>query len=154
MPANLDEIDHHLLDLLQQDSGRTLAELGDLVGLSPSAVQRRVERYRASGLVRREVAVVDPSAALLAVCLVTLDHESPEEHARFREWVLAAPEVQQLYNVSGDHDYVVVLATTGMPHHRRVADRVLKSAPGLRRYSTMFVLDPVWTSLTVPTRDA
>ncbi|GGS46402.1 Lrp/AsnC family transcriptional regulator [Actinokineospora fastidiosa] len=152
MPKTLDDIDHRLLALLQQDSGRTLAALGDLVGLSPSAVQRRIDRYRETGLLRREIAVVDPSSALLAVCLVTLDRESPESHRSFREWVQAAPEVQQFYNVSGDHDYVVILATSGMAHHRETAERVIKNAPNLRRYSTMFVLDPIRTTLTVPTR--
>ncbi|PPK63711.1 Lrp/AsnC family transcriptional regulator [Actinokineospora auranticolor] len=152
MPANLDDTDHRLLDLLQRDSGRTLAALGELVGLSPSAVQRRIDRYRASGLLLREVAVLDPAPALLAVCLVTLDQESPETHNRFREWVLAAPEVQQFYNVSGEHDYVVILATDDMRQHRETADRVMKNAPHLRRYSTMFVLDPIKTTLAVPTR--
>jgi DNA-binding Lrp family transcriptional regulator len=72
----LDDVDHDLLDLLQRDSGRTLRELGDLVALSPSAVQRRMDRYRRDGLLVRQVAVLDPSrlpAALLAACLVTLE---------------------------------------------------------------------------------
>jgi DNA-binding Lrp family transcriptional regulator len=75
----LDHVDHELLDLLQRDSGRTLRELGELVSLSPSAVQRRIYRYRRHGVIAREVAQLDPGrlpAALLAVCLVTLERES------------------------------------------------------------------------------
>ncbi|MFD7659084.1 Lrp/AsnC family transcriptional regulator [Actinosynnema sp. NPDC059797] len=152
----LDDIDHTLLALLQQDSARTLATLGELAGLSPSAVQRRIGRYRETGLIDRTVAVLDPRKAvdvLLAVCTVTLDRESVEAHAEFRARVLANPHVQQVYNVSGDCDYVVILATTGMAHHREVADEVLKSAPNIRRYTTMFVLDPVRTTLTLPTAE-
>jgi DNA-binding Lrp family transcriptional regulator len=47
-----------LLDLLQRDSGRTLRELGELVSLSPSAVQRRLDRYRRLGVI-----VLDPVRA-------------------------------------------------------------------------------------------
>ena len=35
-----------LLDLLQRDATTTLTALGEAVGLSPSAVQRRIKRYR------------------------------------------------------------------------------------------------------------
>ncbi|WP_156758186.1 Lrp/AsnC family transcriptional regulator [Actinokineospora pegani] len=152
----LDDLDHALLGLLQRDSARTLAALGDQVGLSPSAVQRRIERFRETGLVDRTVAVLDAkrAGALLAVCLATLDRESRAEHERFRAHVLASPHVQQLYNVTGDWDYVVVLATTGVEEHRVVADAVLKDAPNLRRYSTMLVLDPVRATLDLPTRPA
>ncbi|MCG8918148.1 Lrp/AsnC family transcriptional regulator [Actinokineospora sp. PR83] len=154
-PQPLDDVDHHLLALLQQDSGRTLATLGDLVGLSPSAVQRRITRYRETGLITRTVAVLDPRTAtdaLLAICTVTLDRESAEAHEEFRAHLLANPHVQQLYNVTGDHDYIAVLATTGISQHRSVADEVLKSAPNIRRYTTMVVLDPLRTTLTLPTR--
>lgn len=154
MPATaLDDIDHRLLALLQEDSTRTLAALGDLVGLSPSAVKRRIDRYHDTGLIDRTVAVLDPKFApgvLIAICTVTLDRESPAAHQEFRAHALANPHVQQLYNVSGDADYVVILATTGMAQHRLVADQVLKDAPNLRRYTTMFALDPIRRSLVLP----
>lgn len=56
----LDEIDHDLLELLQEDAGRTLRQLAETVRLSPSAVQRRIGRYQAAGLIARKVAVLDP----------------------------------------------------------------------------------------------
>jgi Lrp/AsnC family transcriptional regulator, leucine-responsive regulatory protein len=55
----LDALDVDLLNLLQRDAGRTLRELGDDVGLSPSAVHRRIARYEAAGLIARRVAVLD-----------------------------------------------------------------------------------------------
>ena len=45
----LDEIDHELLALLQEDASRTLLDLGRAVRLSPSAVQRRIRRYLRAG---------------------------------------------------------------------------------------------------------
>jgi DNA-binding Lrp family transcriptional regulator len=49
LPFALDEFDHRLLELLQRDADATLSSLGDAVGLSASAVQRRIKRYRESG---------------------------------------------------------------------------------------------------------
>ncbi len=150
-----DDVDHELLDLLQRDSGRTLRELGDLVSLSPSAVQRRIDRYRRHGVIARQVTLLDPAAVptvLLAVCLVTLERESGQRHQAFRERLLAASEVQQIYDVSGDWDYVVMIACSGMAHHTEVAKRLFGEAPNVRRYTTLFVLDPVRTNGALPTR--
>ena len=85
-PLSLDDFDHRLLALLQQDAGRTLAALGDAVGLSPSAVQRRIQRYRRSGLLRT-LGVLDPNAipsATLATVWVAMERDTQRIHAAFR----------------------------------------------------------------------
>ncbi|MCR3718539.1 DNA-binding transcriptional regulator, Lrp family [Prauserella flava] len=152
----LDDVDHDLLALLQRDASRTLRDLGDEVGLSPSAVLRRVQRYRSAGLLSHNVAVLDPRhvpEVILSVCLVTIEDDTPEEGRRYRARLLEAPEVQQAYEVSGDYDYVVVLACVGMRHENEVAKRLFQQDPNVKRYTTLFVLDPVRTGVAVPTRE-
>jgi Lrp/AsnC family transcriptional regulator, leucine-responsive regulatory protein len=153
--VKLDEIDHLLLDELQTDAGRTLRDLGEAVGLSPSAVQRRIERYRRSGLLARTAAVLDPKVnhdLITAVILVAVERDSPRMRVAMERRLLAVPEVQQLYCCYGEWDYVVVLITSGMAHHNEVAGHLFDHAPNIRRYSTMLVLDPLRTGMTIPTR--
>lgn len=45
-----------------------------------------------------------------------------------------------------------MLATSGMAHHNEVSERLLMDAPNVRRYSTLFVLDPVRTGSAIPVR--
>ena len=152
----LDAIDRKLLDLLQQDSARPLYGLGDAVGLSPSAVQRRLKRYRKSGLIRREIAVLDTDAlpgTTLACVLVSLERESKRLHSGFQERMRAAPEVQQCYDVSGDWDYLVILVTDGMAHCRGVVEALFLEAPNIKRYSTLFVFGVVKSGLHIPLRN-
>jgi DNA-binding Lrp family transcriptional regulator len=153
--VKLDEIDHLLLDELQTNADRTLRELGEIVGLSPSAVQRRMERYRNSGLVSRTTAVLDPKAShdlVMAIVLVAVERESPRLLEAYQRRLLAAPEVQQLYGCYGGWDYVVVLVTSGMAHHNEVSQRLFAEAPNIRKYSTMLVLDPMRTGSAIPAR--
>ncbi|MGO4778164.1 Lrp/AsnC family transcriptional regulator, partial [Lysobacter sp. 2RAB21] len=154
-PLILDEFDHKLLELLQQDASSTLSELGDAVGLSPSAVQRRMTRYRQDGLMR-QVAVLDPLAlgSTLAAVWVTMERESVERHAAFHARVRAAPEVQQCYTLAGEWDYLVILATTGVLHCRQVVDRLFLDEGNVKRYDTHLVFDVVKHGLELPTRDA
>lgn len=153
-PATLDEFDHRLLELLQRDATATLATLGDSVGLSASAVQRRLMRYRATGLLR-EIAVLDPArlpGTTLATVLVAMERESAKRHAAFCARMRAAPEVQQCYVLAGDWDYLVMLATSSVAHCRAVAERLFTDAGGVQRYETRLVFDVVKQGLTLPTR--
>ncbi|OQO94576.1 AsnC family transcriptional regulator [Saccharomonospora piscinae] len=151
--SSWDDLDRRLLRLLQEDAGRTLRDLGDEVGLSPSAVQRRLRGYRAAGVLTRQVALLDPNAlgsTTLAVVLVTLDRESAEHHAAFRARMQAEPRVQQCYELAGQWDYVVVLVTASLHDCRALSDRLFMSDENVRRYETLPVLDAVKTGLTVP----
>ncbi len=151
----LDELDRKLLDLLQNDAARPLYELGDLVGLSPSAVQRRLSRYRSSGVIAKQVAVLDPdvvAGTVLACVLVTLERETKKLHSDFRERLLAAAEVQQCYDLAGAWDYLVIVAASGMPRCRAAIDELLLDAPNVKRYETLFIFEPIKRGLNIPLR--
>jgi DNA-binding Lrp family transcriptional regulator len=152
-PPRLDDIDAHLLDLLQHDAGRTLHDLGEHVGLSPSAVQRRIARYRRDGLITGQVAVLDPhrlGPTVLAAVLVTLDRESVEHHRAFAERMRSDRQVQQCYRVAGPWDYVVVLAARSTRDCGRLGDRLFKADGNVRRYETLMVFDTVKNGLALP----
>ena len=150
-----DEFDHRLLALLQRDAGATLTALGEAVGLSPSAVQRRITRYRKAGLLR-QVAILDPKplGITLAAVWVAMERESARVHAAFATRMRAAPEVQQCYVLSGEWDYLVILATTGVAHCREVAERLFHDEGNVRRYETRMVFDAVKLGLELPTRQS
>ncbi len=151
----LDELDRKLLDLLQNDAARPLYELGDLVGLSASAVQRRLSRYRSSGVIAKQVAVLDPdvvAGTVLACVLVTLERETKKLHSDFRQRLLAASEVQQCYDLAGAWDYLVIVAANSMPRCRAVIDELLLDAPNVKRYETLFIFEPIKRGLNIPLR--
>ena len=54
----LDKLDRHILRNLQIDGRATYDQIADAVGLSPSAVLRRVKRLEAAGVIDRYVALI------------------------------------------------------------------------------------------------
>ena len=50
-PARLDDLDRKILDHLERDGRATLADVGTAVGLSSSAVKRRVDRLQETGVI-------------------------------------------------------------------------------------------------------
>ncbi|NEE01974.1 Lrp/AsnC family transcriptional regulator [Phytoactinopolyspora halotolerans] len=149
----LDELDYRLLDLVQRDAKRPLHELGDEVGLSPSAVQRRLTRLTEAGVIRSTVAVVEPRAVgadLLAVVLVALTDDDPDHHASFRRRMQDEPAVQQCYTIVGQWDYVVVVLTRGIEENRELSYRLFVDGGAVARYETLPAFETVKAGLTVP----
>lgn len=152
----LDDFDHRLLELLQRDAAATLTALGDAVGLSASAVQRRIKRYRESGLLR-QVAVLDAEllpAVTLAAVWVTMERDTFRLHSAFRARMRATPEVQQCYAVAGQWDYLVIIAARNVAHYREVAERLFVDEGTVKRYETRLVFEPIKLGLSLPTRPA
>ncbi len=150
----LDDFDHRLLALLQDDAARTLTALGEAVGLSPSAVQRRLTRYRKHGLLR-QVAVLAPEAfpaVVLATVWLAMERESVRTLNAFYARMRAAPEVQQCYQLAGEWDYLVIMATTSVAAYREAAERLFKGDGNVKRYETRLVFDTVKRGLQLPTQ--
>jgi DNA-binding Lrp family transcriptional regulator len=136
----LDRTDHRLLDLIRVDATRPLHELGEQVGLSPSAVQRRLTRLRSAGVIRAQVAVLDPRAlglAMTTLVLVELESDTGPRYAAFRERLGEEPAVRQCYHVAGRWDFVVVLMTADFDGYREVAERLFLDNPAVLRYETL-----------------
>jgi Lrp/AsnC family leucine-responsive transcriptional regulator len=151
----LDEIDLSLLELLQQDARRSLRELGEVIGLSPSAVHRRIARYYSTGVIARQVALLDSrliGGPQLAIVLVTLETESTHDHSVLRERLLTTPEVQQSYDVAGEWDYVVILIARDMADCRELVERLFLRELRVKSLATLPVFDPVKLGLNIPIR--
>jgi Lrp/AsnC family leucine-responsive transcriptional regulator len=150
----LDETDHALLALLQRDASMTLFDLGHEVGLSTSAVQRRISRFHQVGLIERQVALLSAAAfpdIVLALVMVTLERESAERHATLQRQLSASPAVQQCYDLAGEYDYAVLLAARGMNELREIVEDLFMDAPGLKRFDTFPVYRVVKAGLEIPT---
>lgn len=107
----MDDIDRLLLRLLQDDADRSLDDLGELVGLSASAVQRRISRLKSDGTIARIVAELDPIKVGMPVTIVTtvrFERDSNEYTKELVAKLQARPEVQLLHTLAGQHDLLIV----------------------------------------------
>ncbi len=57
----MDNLDHGILDLLRQNARTGYGDIGAVVGLSASAVKRRVDRLVADGVIQSFTIQVDPT---------------------------------------------------------------------------------------------
>ena len=68
----LDTFDTKILNIIQKNSRVQAEEIAEQVGLSASAVQRRLKKMRTEGVIQTEIAVVDPRITSYNVCYTKL----------------------------------------------------------------------------------
>lgn len=150
--TTLDAFDYRILERWQADTRTPAKTIADAIGLSTAAVQRRLKRLRQLGVIRREVAELDPRRVGLPVtCIVgvDLDREGVEELDRFRRRMLASAEVQQCYYVTGQHDFVLIVLVADMEAYDAFTRRALLADGNVRSFTTQVVLERVKTGTPV-----
>jgi DNA-binding Lrp family transcriptional regulator len=59
---DLDKFDLQILDILQKDNQTSQRDIGDRIGLSAAAVQRRIKRMRENKIITSDISVIDPES--------------------------------------------------------------------------------------------
>jgi Lrp/AsnC family leucine-responsive transcriptional regulator len=127
----LDPTDRKILEALAADSRRSASEVGRLVGLSPPAAKRRIDRLEQAGVIRGYTAV--------------LDHRHLDEHIeafielRFApgtqvedidDSVIHHPEVIESFTLAGDPDALAHVRVRDLNHLKGVVDRIRRGRRG------------------------
>ncbi len=153
----LDKLDANILRILQADGRRTYDLIATEVGLSASAVLRRVKRLEDTGIIDRYVALVKPDKVglgLTAYINVRLEKHS-ESHKRnpmdlFSASVQTWPEVVECAALTGEMDYLLRLVVRDMSAYSRFIMDVLLKHPSVQDCKTSFVLTEVKSTTAVP----
>ena len=149
----LDRFDRQLLNLVQVDATRTAEQLSEHVALSPSAIQRRLRRLKEDGVIVGETAIVDPRQVgrpTFFIVSLQVERERPELLARLRAWLADRDEVQQLFYVTGEADFVLVITARDTAAFDALMAALMVDNPNVRRFTTNVVLGLAKRSLFVP----
>ena len=127
--------------------------LADEIGLSPPGCLKRVRRLRQTGVIARTVAVLSPEAVgypLLTVVRLKLDTPTDEVMRAFEARMTASPRVLQCLLVAGDIDYIILVRSRDVAHYQEFARRMVRSALGLRSYTSEIVLAVSKATMELP----
>lgn len=145
-----------MLAELQRNAVQTSDKLAERVGLSPSAIHRRVRRLEATGVIEKRVAIVDPAkvgrGALFLVGL-EVERERPELVQSLRGWIKSQSSVQQAYYVTGVADYVLLVTARDITAFDELMSEMMAANPNVRRFTTNVVMSTVKRGLSVPVNE-
>ena len=149
----LDKTDIKILAALQQNGRLTNVELADAVALSPSPCLRRLKHLEESGIIKRYVALLDPTRlglGLQAFVNVALEKRGSVHMQSFLQAVQRWPEVIACYALTGDMDYMLHVYCEDLDHFSRFVMGELLTHPGVEDLRSSFVLTDVKRTTALP----
>ena len=134
---NPDKFDKKILNLIQRNNQMSHESIGQKIGLSTSAVRRRLCEMRMCGMIEREVAILKPGRfGVTLIASITLSEESVEAYHSFDQCVFEMPEVMQSYHIAGDADYILIVHIENLEAYENWMKENIMNNPYVARCST------------------
>jgi DNA-binding Lrp family transcriptional regulator len=151
-PPALDALDHRILARYQHDTRLPAQVIGDAIGLSAAAVQRRIKRMREASVIQAEIAQVDSSAVGLPVTVIVhvdIERETLQHIDAFKAGMRVRPEVQQCWYTTGPTDFILVVRVASMAAYEQFTREALVSEPNVASFTSYVVLGEVKSGLAL-----
>ena len=149
----MDPIDRKILELLQSDSTLTTKEIASRVNLSVSPTFERIKRLEKDGYITGYVALVNPykvGNGLIVLCNIRLKQHSKTMSNEFVEAMKSFDEVTELYNTSGDYDYLMKLYVRDIHHYQDFVLNKLGEITSIGQVHSVFVIGQEKQSTIIP----
>ncbi|MBR2173034.1 Lrp/AsnC family transcriptional regulator [Sphingopyxis sp.] len=140
---DLDDFDRRLLALVRHDNLQPARILADKVGLSLSAVLRRLRRMREEKVIVADIAVVNPAltgSALTMHILVRMQQAGPQTMDAFAREIARHPEITGAWDVTGDDDFLLKVQIGSMEEYDAFTRRALGEDKGVHSFKTMIAI--------------
>lgn len=148
----LDSFDRRLLQLVQRNASQTAEELAAVVPLSPSAIQRRLRRLREEQVILHDISVVDPKKVgrpTFFIVALQVERERPELLVSLKRWLSEEKNIQQVFYVTGEADFILVVTATDTDSYDALMARLVGENPNVRRFTTNVALGVVKQGLEI-----
>ncbi len=140
----LDRIDRAILNILQDDAATPLREIAERVHSSVATCQRRIAQLRASGVLLKDVALVDRVQAgrpLTVFVSVELDHQNSAILQQFEAQMRREPDVMSCYEVAGEFDFMLIVTAASMEAYHEFTRRVFTSNNNVINVKSLFAMN-------------
>jgi Lrp/AsnC family transcriptional regulator len=148
----MDEIDRRILGSLQEDATRSLAEIAEIAGLSPTPCWRRIQNLEKAGVITRRVALLDAEKLNLGTTVfvrIKTNQHTYDWLERFAKAVAGIDEVVEFYRMSGDIDYMLRVVVPDIAGYDAVYKRLIKAAD-LADVSSSFAMEKIKSTTALP----
>ncbi len=149
---SIDTFDHKILAALQRDATRSMDDLSEEIGLSRNACWRRIRALETAGIIKGRVALVDAAKVGLGLTVfmqIRTNAHAPDWLRKFSTATKALPEIQGVYRMSGDLDYLIRARVADMAGYDRLYQMLIARVE-LSDVSASFVMEEIKETTALP----
>ena len=151
---NIDKIDRRILHEIQRDGAITNLDLADKVGLSPSPCARRVKQLEDSGIIDKQVTILNPlklDLKLTALIQISMDRHTPDRFEEFEKHIKDYPEVIECSLITGQSaDYLLKVVVPDMEYYQEFLLNKVTRIKGVSDVHSSFIMRQVINTTQLP----
>lgn len=149
----MDANDRKLLAILQQNAKTSIQDMADHIGSSTASVQRRLKALRESGVIQKEVAILDQKKlgfGITAVVSVELERDRLDQIDAFKRKARQDRQVTNFYCIAGDADFMMVVVAKDIADYEDFTHRFFFADKNVRKFRTSIVISTEKATLALP----
>ncbi|WP_227271995.1 Lrp/AsnC family transcriptional regulator [Roseobacter weihaiensis] len=149
----MDGVDQKLLAVLQKNAKTSIQELSDHAGISTASVQRRLKVLRDTGVIQKEVAVLDPKQlglGVTAIVAVELERDRLDQIDAFKRKAREDRQVTHFYCIAGDADFMMIVMARDIADYEAFTHRFFFADKNVRKFRTSIVVATEKATLELP----
>jgi len=139
----LDEIDHRILNVLQKDARTSFSSIAAQVGMSHTPVMERIRKLEEAGFVTNYFTMLDREKIgkpVLVILSLKVKPQNQKILKQFEAEMKLLPEVQQMWVVSGDWNFVLHVTAKAPQDYFVFLMEKISSLPYVGQTESAFVL--------------
>lgn len=136
-----DQIDHKIAEILMNDASLTSTQIGDVVGLSPSAANERVRKLKNEGVVKKIIALVDSDFMNMGLgAFIFVLVEGKKNNANFLINACAHKNIIEIHHMTGEYSYILKVRCKNTKALEMLITDFLKGQVGVIKTMTQIIL--------------
>lgn len=137
MADNLNSIDEKIIGLLKSDSRKSFVEIASSIGMSESAIRRRVKNLQDTGVIRKFTIDMGPSNKTSAITLISVS--SVADTSKVSDQLLKLKGIEIVYEITGQYDIATIIVAPTILEINSYIDEIRK-IDGVSDTNTVIIL--------------
>lgn len=137
----IDRIDNQIIDLLLKNARLSYSDIGEIVGLSRTAVKTRIANLEREGIIKGYKAIIDPESAPEMMTFVVNIETKPEHFDECKSILVEAQETITVVQTTGRCHIMAICLATDIKAMRVYVNYLYNNVPGILSINANSVLD-------------
>jgi Lrp/AsnC family leucine-responsive transcriptional regulator len=140
----LDQTDHDIISLLQEDARLTNKQIAAKLRRRPSTILMRFNRLKDLGYLKENLLLNDKEKfkdLMIVIINIQLDDHSSDDLIAFQKAISAHNEVLECYHTTGQVDFVLKVVVQNMDAYKDFHIQKLSKMENVKAYTSHFVIN-------------
>ena len=137
MLNNIDSFDEKIIKILQNDARKPFVEIANTIGLSESAVRRRIKNLTDNKIIKKFTIEINNNEKTSAITLISV--ASSSEASTVTSKLLNLEGVDVVYEITGQYDIAAIISAPAISEINSYIDEVRK-IEGVSDTNTVIIL--------------